>query len=105
MAVELPANAGRKFLRRLIQEESTIDNLNNHERETKHRKSASSPKVIAMAVPGILVLCCSLLCPCFRAKRKETDHAVLSKEPISSKLETSYAWSFQFCDWKSCQHL
>ncbi|RVX05213.1 Calmodulin-binding receptor-like cytoplasmic kinase 3 [Vitis vinifera] len=56
--VELPANAGRKILRRLIQEESTIDNLNNHERETKHRKSASSPKVIAMAVPGILVLCC-----------------------------------------------
>ncbi|KAJ9688758.1 hypothetical protein PVL29_014420 [Vitis rotundifolia] len=42
--VELPANAGRKILRRLIQEESTIDNLNNHEREIKHRKSALSPK-------------------------------------------------------------
>ncbi|XP_034700431.1 calmodulin-binding receptor-like cytoplasmic kinase 3 isoform X1 [Vitis riparia] len=88
--VELPANAGRKILRRLIQEESTIDDLNNHERETKHRKSASSPKVIAMAVPGILVLCCSLLCPCFRAKRKETDHAVLSKEPISTDSISSF---------------
>ncbi|KAL6331502.1 hypothetical protein AAG906_011442 [Vitis piasezkii] len=80
----------KKILRRLIQEESTIDNLNNHERETKHRKSASSPKVIAMAVPGILVLCCSLLCPCFRAKRKETDHAVLSKEPISTDSISSF---------------
>ncbi|KAJ9688757.1 hypothetical protein PVL29_014420 [Vitis rotundifolia] len=41
-----------------------------------------------MAVPGILVLCCSLLCPCFRAKRKETDHAVLSKEPTSNSISS-----------------
>ena len=105
MAVELPSKEGRKPLKRLIQEESTIDNPDNHERESKPRKSSVSPKVIAMAVPGILVLCCGFLCPCFRAKRKETDHAALANEPISGQSETSCAWSFQFCDQNSCEHL
>lgn len=105
MAVELPSDEGSKPLRRLIQEESAIDNLDNHGRESKSRKSAISPKVIGMAFPGILVLCCSFLCPCFRAKRKETEDGVLANEPVSGKSETSCAWSFQICDRNSCQHL
>ncbi|KAK1413982.1 hypothetical protein QVD17_29719 [Tagetes erecta] len=34
-----------------------------------------------MAAPGLLLLCCSFLCNCFRSKRKDIDDAVIVKEP------------------------
>lgn len=98
VTVELPSKVGRKLLRRLIQDEPQTDDLKNQEKENEPHQSALSPVVIGMGIPGILVLCCSFLCPCFRAKSKEADHSVLPKEHISGKLGTSQAWSFQFCD-------
>lgn len=57
-------------------------------KEEKHTHSFPlAPKKIAMAIPGLFLLCCGLLCPCFQAKRKETDHAALAKEPNSSELK------------------
>lgn len=32
------------------------------------------------ALPGMLLLCCSFLCPCFHARRKDASHAVLHKD-------------------------
>nr|XP_043627622.1 calmodulin-binding receptor-like cytoplasmic kinase 3 isoform X2 [Erigeron canadensis] len=38
---------------------------------------------------GVLVLCCSFLCPCFRSKKKDTTHTVLAKEPSSMDSASS----------------
>ncbi|XP_057967245.1 calmodulin-binding receptor-like cytoplasmic kinase 3 [Malania oleifera] len=78
--VELPFKAGRKLLQKVFTEESTRPNFvqKNHSRKTE--KSLLTPKKMAVAIPGIFVLCCGLLCPCFRSKRKETPHTTLAKE-------------------------
>ncbi|KAL8234992.1 hypothetical protein R6Q59_021092 [Mikania micrantha] len=36
-----------------------------------------------MDAPGFMFLCCSCLCPCFGSRRKDTEAAVLVKEPNS----------------------
>ncbi|KAK9078818.1 hypothetical protein SSX86_002876 [Deinandra increscens subsp. villosa] len=38
---------------------------------------------MAMDAPGFVFLCCSTICPCFRSRRKDTEEAVLVKEPSS----------------------
>ncbi|KAK4781790.1 hypothetical protein SAY86_015892 [Trapa natans] len=40
-------------------------------------------KNVAVVVPGMLALCCVILCPCFYWKRKETTTVVLAKDPDS----------------------
>ncbi|KAK9100616.1 hypothetical protein Scep_024046 [Stephania cephalantha] len=79
--VNLPQRTARKFMlasensHRLIQVgQSTEENHNVH--------SLPSGKIVAMAVPGML-LCCALLCPCVRSRRKENARTVAAKE-ISS---------------------
>lgn len=89
---ELPSETARKLLQRVITVETTKHQTGLSDEENDH-KPVLRPKNLAMAVPGMFVLCCAFLCPCFRAKRKEAEHAVLSKEPVSidsiSSLEMS----------------
>ncbi|KAK1400060.1 Protein kinase domain-containing protein [Heracleum sosnowskyi] len=90
---ELPLESARKPLQRVITVETTKHQTSLSDEENDH-KPVLRPKNLAMAVPGMFVLCCAFLCPCFRARRKEAEHAaVLSKEPVSidslSSLEMS----------------
>ncbi|KAF8389140.1 hypothetical protein HHK36_025833 [Tetracentron sinense] len=94
--VDIPRKAGRK----LLQEPGTKGFTNNkfgqksHTREENHAQgSVLIPKTMAMAVPGFFLVCCILVCPCFRSRRKETAHAVLSKEPSSMDSVSSFAVS------------
>lgn len=84
LADELPSESARKLLQRVITVETTKHQTSLSDEENDH-KPVLRPNHLAMAVPGMFVLCCAFLCPCFRAKRKEAEHAVLSKEPVSSE--------------------
>ncbi|XAR66857.1 Non-specific serine/threonine protein kinase [Bertholletia excelsa] len=80
---ELPSTAGRKFLHKLVREGSTRHKFLQNSQPSKDKgvhKSLLSPKKLAIAVPGTFLLCCALLCPCFRAQRKQPSQTVLSKE-------------------------
>ncbi|KAF6158108.1 hypothetical protein GIB67_014902 [Kingdonia uniflora] len=47
---------------------------------------------MGMGLPGLFLICCGLLCPCFRSKKRDTAETVLVKEPNSiSSLEVSSA--------------
>ncbi|KAJ0989512.1 hypothetical protein J5N97_007868 [Dioscorea zingiberensis] len=50
--------------------------------EGKKNNNFSSVKdKLTLAIPGMFLLCCTLLCPCFRAKRKDpSEHHVLANE-------------------------
>ncbi|XP_058181603.1 calmodulin-binding receptor-like cytoplasmic kinase 3 isoform X2 [Rhododendron vialii] len=79
---ELPLNPGRKFLHKLVREESARHNFLENSQPTEERdaqKSLLVPKM-AVAASGMFVLCCIFLCPCFRARRKQADHTVLTKD-------------------------
>ncbi|XP_058115642.1 calmodulin-binding receptor-like cytoplasmic kinase 3 isoform X2 [Magnolia sinica] len=79
-AVDVPQRAGRKLLPELKTNDSLVQST-----EEKHSNSVSlNPKNIAMAASGMFLLCCALVCPCFRARRKETAHTALTKEPNSN---------------------
>ncbi|GAB2210615.1 hypothetical protein Drorol1_Dr00015884 [Drosera rotundifolia] len=55
-----------------------------------YHKSTVSSSVIAMALPGMVLLGCALLCPCFQAKRKESEEAVLRNELPSIDSASSF---------------
>ncbi|PKA52845.1 Calmodulin-binding receptor-like cytoplasmic kinase 3 [Apostasia shenzhenica] len=45
----------------------------------------SPHKEKALAMPGVVLLCCIVICPCFRARKKEPiEEKALAKEPTSS---------------------
>ncbi|XP_059635171.1 calmodulin-binding receptor-like cytoplasmic kinase 3 [Cornus florida] len=81
---ELTLKSGRKFLQKVVREESTKHDSNqiSHSEDRDAHKSPLTTKKLAIALPGIFVLCCSLLCPCFRTKRKDEAH-ILAKDPSS----------------------
>ncbi|KAF7154241.1 hypothetical protein RHSIM_Rhsim01G0060300 [Rhododendron simsii] len=84
---ELPLNPGRKFLHKLVREESARRNFLENSQPTEERdsqKSLLAPKM-AVGALGMIMLCCSFLCPCFRARRKQADHTVLTKDLQSSE--------------------
>uniref|UniRef100_A0A5B6YI00 non-specific serine/threonine protein kinase n=1 Tax=Davidia involucrata TaxID=16924 RepID=A0A5B6YI00_DAVIN len=83
---ELPLKAGRKFLQKVVREESTRHDFGQKNQPSEGKdahKSLLSPKKLAIAASGIFFICCSLLCPCFRTRRKQTTHTVLVKDPTS----------------------
>ncbi|KAK1275903.1 Calmodulin-binding receptor-like cytoplasmic kinase 3 [Acorus gramineus] len=50
-----------------------------------------SPAQVAVSIPGAVLLCCLLICPCFRAKpREEEGRVVLQKEPNSMNSVSSF---------------
>ncbi|XP_073018262.1 calmodulin-binding receptor-like cytoplasmic kinase 3 isoform X1 [Primulina eburnea] len=87
LAVEkLHLQVGRKFLKTVVREESGGHDNNEtsqHGKDNHTETSLLNPKMLAMAVPVFCVLSCVLLCPCFQARKRETEHTVLSKEPNS----------------------
>eukprot|EP00268_Persea_americana_P022699 TRINITY_DN2253_c0_g2_i1.p1 TRINITY_DN2253_c0_g2~~TRINITY_DN2253_c0_g2_i1.p1 ORF type:complete len:532 (-),score=98.10 TRINITY_DN2253_c0_g2_i1:156-1751(-) len=85
-SVDFPRRPGRKLLlsstTKATAEHKPVQSSQSEEEKHTH-SFPLAPKKIAMAIPGLFLLCCGLLCPCFQAKRKETDHAALAKEPNS----------------------
>lgn len=79
---ELPLDAARKLLQKVVTVKTTKHQTSQQSKENDH-KPVLRPKNLAVAVPGMFVLCCAFLCPCFRARRKEAEHNMLSKEPVS----------------------
>lgn len=57
--------------------------LKDEKRTNNDQKSEFKSKYLIMGGSGIgiLTLCCGFLCPCFRARKKDTAHTVLAKEP------------------------
>lgn len=86
LADEQPLETARKLLQKVTTVETTKHQTSLSDAENDH-KPVLRPKNLAIAVPGMFVLCCAFLCPCFRARRKEAEHAVLSKEPVSSEFK------------------
>ncbi|XP_047942394.1 calmodulin-binding receptor-like cytoplasmic kinase 3 [Salvia hispanica] len=83
--------SGRKSLHTVVRDGySEIDSdKTTLGRKEKYDNPLLKPKVLAMAVPAFFLLCCTLICPCFQARKKDTDHTVLSKEPISTDSVSS----------------
>ncbi|PWA90693.1 tyrosine-protein kinase, CSF-1/PDGF receptor family [Artemisia annua] len=69
----LHLEVGRRFLRDLVIKE--------------RKKSVFKTKYMTMGAPGLLLLCCSMMCPCFRSRKKDTDDVVLVNG--SSSLESA----------------
>lgn len=81
---EFPLIEGRKFLRRVVKEELKEQHYKTQGTKDKDvQDSVLTTKNLAMAAPGILILCCGIICPCFRARKRSSTHTVLVKEPIS----------------------
>lgn len=79
----LPVEPGRRILRNVIREETPGRQTSEPEITKDGQNSLLTPRNLSIAVPGFFLLCCSFLCPCFRARKRETGHNVLSKEQSS----------------------
>lgn len=78
IAENLLQRAGRKLLQQLSANTSNPDLPNS--KTPKGGNSLTSAKM-ALAVPGVFLLCCALVCPCFYAKKKETsEQNIMSTE-------------------------
>ncbi|GAB2289172.1 hypothetical protein Dimus_023475 [Dionaea muscipula] len=56
----------------------------------QNRKHTFISPVIGMAIPGVFLLCCVFLCPCFQSRRKEIEKTVLPNEPTSTNSASSF---------------
>lgn len=74
------SSGGRKLLQNAVRRGSAGDKKEVED----HENSIIAHKYLVVGIPGIFVLCCAFLCPCFRSTKKETAHTVLSKEPVSA---------------------
>ncbi|XP_072970488.1 calmodulin-binding receptor-like cytoplasmic kinase 3 [Typha angustifolia] len=95
--VDLHRKAARKLLRHLSVNASNLDypsNEKDHFQENAQGHnvySDSEPDNHPLAVPGIILLCCGLLCPCFHPKRKEaSEHNVLPNQLNSLDSQSSF---------------
>ncbi|PIA42315.1 hypothetical protein AQUCO_02000038v1 [Aquilegia coerulea] len=82
----MPQKAGRKVLLSSEEKESNSENIGQkgHPRTDNHGSiSLAHPKIVGMAAPGMFILCCSLLCPCFRSRKKEPSRAILTNNSSS----------------------
>ncbi|KAL9260038.1 Calmodulin-binding receptor-like cytoplasmic kinase 3-like protein, partial [Drosera capensis] len=70
-----------------------------------YHKSTFSSLVIARALPGMVLLGCALLCPCFQAKRKESEEAVLRNELPSIDSASSFDISLRPENIRPTQHV
>ncbi|EYU34966.1 hypothetical protein ABFS82_11G042100 [Erythranthe guttata] len=76
---------GRKSLKDVVREEHSRvdDDKTSSNGKDKYDNYILKPKMLAIAVPGFFLLCCALLCPCFQARKKDSSHDMLFKEPNS----------------------
>ncbi|KAL9223959.1 hypothetical protein vseg_000040 [Gypsophila vaccaria] len=92
LALEAVSEAGRKLLVSRIKEEanSPIAHLDK-DKNGYHYPFPS--KIVAMAVPGVFLLCCMFVCPCFQPKKKDIHSADSQKDltlmDSSSSFDTS----------------
>lgn len=63
--------------------------LKDQKSKNDDKKSTFKTKYLIIGGSGILILCCSFLCPCFRTRKKDTAHTVLVKEPNSMDSTSS----------------
>lgn len=87
-AGQLSLQEGRKYLKTVSRDGSTgqdIDTTIKDVNENSTKRSILHPKLFALAIPAFFILCCAFVCPCFQARKRDTGHAVLSKELNSSE--------------------
>ncbi|GAB2300288.1 hypothetical protein Dimus_034324 [Dionaea muscipula] len=71
----LPFEPSRKLLLNRDKESA----LSPQDAPENHKYTLSSP-VVGMAIPGLVILGCVFLCPCFQSRRKESEETVLRNE-------------------------
>lgn len=71
-ADDVATGVGRRLLRDEIREKVTVPAANVPKEQNGDRLSYTS-KMVAMAVPGVLILGCALICPCFQHRKKDID--------------------------------
>ncbi|XP_020590340.1 calmodulin-binding receptor-like cytoplasmic kinase 3 [Phalaenopsis equestris] len=90
ISVEALHMVGRKLLLQPQVDSSNMDSVGRKELSQETVKThwiKFSTKGKALAVPGMFLLCCVVICPCFRAKKKEPlEQKALDKEPNPSDL-------------------
>ncbi|KAK1317860.1 Calmodulin-binding receptor-like cytoplasmic kinase 3 [Acorus calamus] len=88
VSVELHRMMGRKFLSELTANAS----VGGEGDEKLDRTFPVLPVNMAISIPGMLLLCCFVICPCFRAKAREEedDHAVLPNGSGSKHSTSSF---------------
>ncbi|XP_059287382.1 calmodulin-binding receptor-like cytoplasmic kinase 3 isoform X1 [Lycium ferocissimum] len=93
---ELHFKSGRKFIQKVVRQGSNGHNFDDTSRKAKEKHPddfSITPQKLSMAgVPAFFILCCGLICPCFRTRKKETDQSALVKDPNSmdSSLEMNF---------------
>ncbi|KAI0502225.1 hypothetical protein KFK09_017172 [Dendrobium nobile] len=84
--------AGRKLLLQPQKDSSKLDQLSRKQLskyEVKDLRLKIPPKSKFLAFPGLFLLCCAVICPCFRARRKEPiEQKALANETNSSDSVT-----------------
>ncbi|KAG1327893.1 calmodulin-binding receptor-like cytoplasmic kinase 3 [Cocos nucifera] len=84
VSVDLLRWKGRKLLLQPLAKGTIPDKLGKmSQTQEKHRHNDFdlAPDHLMLAVPGIFLLCCAVLCPCFHTKRKDvSEHPVLARD-------------------------
>ncbi|KAI3701511.1 hypothetical protein L6452_26648 [Arctium lappa] len=84
-----PFSDGRRFLRNFVGDDSLEGEGSDKKRTKGDQDSVFKTKYLVMGGSGILILCGSFFCPCFWARRKDTAHTILVKEPNSMDSTSS----------------
>lgn len=88
LAADSPLKPERSLLQKEVREEST-----SHDRsqDTSKEKKDDDPETLSpiykagIGAAGVVVMCCTFLCPCLYKKKKATPNTVLEKDPKSSE--------------------
>ena len=89
MAAYFLQMTGRKLLHQLSANTSTHDQLS---RKDQHEGKTLAPAKVAIAISGVFLLCCALMCPCFRSKKKEPiEQNIMSTEMDSSESNRDFS--------------
>jgi len=82
LAADSPLKPERSLLQKEVREESPSHDLSQ---DTPKEKTLSPPYKAGIGAAGVIVMCCTFLCPCLYKKKKATTHTVLEKDPKSSE--------------------
>lgn len=103
-AIDVFSEGGRKLLQGGIKleadEKTTFPTIHANKDQHNHQFSFSA-KIVAMAVPGLLILGCVLLWPCCQPKKKEFHSADSQRDLTASKWWFSYFCFESFDHWLS----
>ena len=83
MAGDSPLKPERSLLQKEVREESTSQDTPKEKKDDPETLSPTYKAGIGAA--GVLVMCCTFLCPCLYKKKKATPNTVLEKDPKSSE--------------------